>query len=462
MTNANCIVRRGANRALLRHALAAALTTVCFSYSLAAQPTPVDPEPVYQKAVSSRLNATGRTITMPLPLRDEGRELGDVVVRIHPDDTLSLPKAGLLTALKGALDTAAMARLSEVAATDGYVDIAQLTAAGVAIAFDPASLALKLTPKVDQRPVGDISLASPRGIRQSAVAAQPAIVSGYLNVIAGVDQRWGSNETTSAASGRFELESVFRLWNVVVENDFRYDGIVDTNTCPKGAVCSYTHEQGLKRRRSRLVYDWPEDELRLQLGDADVFGTGFQRTADVAGFTIEKSPRKLQPGESIRPSGRSSFRIERPSEIEVLVNGAVVQKLRLRAGNYNLSDLPLGTGANDVQLRITDDMGAQRTLAFTTFFDASLLGAGKNEWSVSAGLPSYFRDDERAYKTQDILATAFYRRGLTDQLTGEVHAQGDKQVIMGGRACSPCCRGGWLAHKVRCRIAPRVWVWAST
>ena len=113
---------------------------------------------------------------------------------------------------------------------------------------------------------------------------------------------------------------------------------------------------------------------------------GFQRTNDVLGFTLEKSPRKLQPGENIRPIGRSSLRLERPSDVEVIVNGAVVQRLRLRAGTYNLSDLPLGTGANEVQLRVTDDTGAQTTRAYTTFFDANLLGAGKSEWSMSAGV----------------------------------------------------------------------------
>ena len=391
-----------------------------------------DPAPVYQKTISATLNSTGRTITMPLPLRDDGRDLGDAVVRIAPDDTVAVPKAALAKLLTGSIDKQALARLEALATQDGYVSLKQLEGAGIAITFDPTQLALKLVPKAEQRPVGEISLAGRSGPRGSAAAAQPAIVSGYLNVIAGVDHRWAGTYNTEATSGRLEFESVFRLWNIVAENDFHYDGLVDTFTCPVGAVCSYGHEQGLKRRRSRLVYDMPESELRLQVGDADVAGTGFQRTADVLGFTLEKSPRKLAPGSSIRPSGRSTLRIERPSDVEVLVNGAVVQKLRLRAGTYNLSDLPLGTGANDVELRVTDDTGAQTTRAFTTFFDASLLGKGKSEWSASAGLPSYYRDDERAYRANDFIATAFYRQGLSDQMTGEAHIQGDKQIVMGG------------------------------
>ena len=149
-------------------------------------------------------------------------------------------------------------------------------------------------------------------------------------------------------------------------------------------MCADAHMSGFKRRRSRLVYDFADEEIRIQAGDADVYGTGYQSAPDVLGVTVEKSPRKLSPGENIRATGKSSFRIERPSDVEVLVNGAISQKLRLRAGNYNLSDLPLATGANEVQLIITDDTGERRTLAFTTFFDGNLLGEGKHEWSATA------------------------------------------------------------------------------
>ena len=387
---------------------------------------------VYQKPVSSKLNSTGRTISMPLPVRDEGRDLGDVVVRIAPDDTISVPIAALATTLAGALDKPAIARLSGLSAPDGYAGLSLLAQAGIKLGFDPGQLALTLIPTVDQRPEGDISLSRRAPIRASAAATQPALVAGYLNVLAGIDHTWAGGHSGEATSGRFEFESVFRLWNIVAENDFHYDGLVDTFTCPTGAVCSYQHSDGLKRRRSRLVYDMPDSQLRLQLGDADVQGTSLQRTNDVLGFTLEKSPRKLKPGEDIRPIGRSSLRLERPSDVEVLVNGAVVQKLRLRAGTYNLSDLPLGTGANDVELRITDDTGALSTRAYTTFFDGNLLGAGKSEWSVSAGLPSYYRDDARAYRSEDFVATGFYRQGLTDQVTGEAHVQADKQIVMGG------------------------------
>jgi outer membrane usher protein len=386
----------------------------------------------YAKPVSSRLNPTGRVINMPVPLKDDGQALGDIVVVINPDDSVLIPKAALVNQLTRTLDAASLARLHGVPESNGQVSLGDLKAAGFNVKFDPGALELVFLPNADQRPLGDLSLARSRGPITSAAAARPAIYAGYVNVITGVDHRWGDQSGNETTSGRLDLESVFRMWNIAVENDFLYEGAVDTFSCPTGAVCNVEHQAGLKRRRSRAVYDITDYQIRLQFGDADVYGTGFQRTPDLLGFSIEKSPRKLRPGESIRPTGRSSFRLERNADVEVMINGAIVQRFRLRAGNYNLSDLPLSTGANEVQLIISDDAGERRTLAFTTYFDGSLLGAGKSEWSLSGGVPSYFKDSERQYKTDQHFGTGFYRYGLTDQLTAESHAQADDNVRLGG------------------------------
>ena len=410
-----------------------AATTVPAAPTALTNPAPAPSTNIYAKPVSSRLNTTGKAINMPVPFKDEGQALGEVIIRINPDDTVLIPKAGLVDKLTPILDKAALARLHGLADTNGQLSISTLKAAGFDISFDPGQMELRFAPNADQRPLGELSLARRSLAPQiSANAAKPAIFSGYLNVIAGVDHLWGTSSIEERTAARVDFESVLRFWSIVVENEFTFEGEVDPNTCPVSAMCVYDHAGGFKRRRSRAVYDMPEQQLRIQVGDADSFATGFQRSPDILGVSLEKSPRKLNPGENMRPTGRSSFRIERPSEIEVVINGAIVQRLRLRAGNYNLSDLPLSVGANEVQLIITDDTGERRTLAFTTFFDGTLLAKGKSEWSLAGGLPSTFSDNERDYITDDYFATGFYRYGLTDQVTAEGHMQGDSHVIMGG------------------------------
>ncbi len=67
----------------------------------------------------------------------------------------------------------------------------------------------------------------------------------------------------------------------------------------------------------------------------------------------------------------------------------MVRHIRLGPGNYNLTDLPLNPGAQNVKLVITDDTGAQQTLEFTDFSGMELLAPGISEWSFNAGIKSY-------------------------------------------------------------------------
>ena len=89
-------------------------------------------------------------------------------------------------------------------------------------------------------------------------------------------------------------------------------------------------------------------------------------------------------------------------------------------------------GANDIELLINDNSGATQTLHFDAFSSATLLSAGASEWSMAAGVPSYYKDGGTAYVDNQIFGTGFYRYGLSDQLTLEAQAQGDNHVAMAG------------------------------
>lgn len=402
----------------------------------------------YQKPVSTQLNTSNRIVSLPVALKIDGTDAGEVVIRIAQDDRVSVPKAALAERLAQVLDKTARERLLQAGGATAVVPIEQIRAAGFDVMFDARSLELRFLPSSSQRAEGEISLSRSQGFRASATAARPAGVSGFVNIYAGVDHIWGDERNNDGqSSGRLDLQSALRLGSLVIENDARYEGNVDVTLCPLAAKCTYEHTAGLKRLRSTLVYDQPDDMIRVQVGDVLTSGAGLQRLPDALGVSVEKSPRKLRPGESIRPTGRSSFRLDRAGDVDVVVNGATVQRLRLRPGSYNLSDLPLTTGANEVQLVITDDTGDRRTLNFTTFFEASLLRPGFSEWAVSGGAPSFIRDNERRYRTETLFATAFYRYGLSDFATLEADVQADDQVGMGGGGvlvASPL--GVWSAH----------------
>src|SRR4029078_5492902 len=97
-----------------------------------------------------------------------------------------------------------------------------------------------------------------------------------------------------------------------------------------------------------------------------------------------KSVRKLAPGETLSPTVGSFFSIERPSDVDVLINGTISQRLKLRPGNYNIRHLPVVSGANEIELIIMDDRGQRRTVVLSTFADAKMLAMGRSEWAASA------------------------------------------------------------------------------
>lgn len=363
---------------------------------------------------------------MPLivALNDNGRLLGDVIIRVEKDDSISISKGSLLSVLKG---DGASDVLNRIAPMPDMIQLSDLKAVGIGITFDKQKIILVMGLTAGQRSTGDISFAPP-ALVSSGMLAKPAAVSGYLNLFAESDYLWNSNQTAL----RFDVEAVLRAGSAVFESEFDLQNQVNPQFCPNGALCLFNHSSGVKRRGSRMIYDFPEWQDRFTLGDARINPTTFQRGPDVAGITIEHSLGKLDPTKTIRATGTQSFVLERPATVDVLINGAVSQRLQLPPGSYNLRDLPLRAGANDIALFITDDTGASRTFNFSMFSAFSLLSTGKSEWSFSAGIPSYYKDDGIAYLDNQYIASGFMRYGVTSALTVEGQAQSDNHVVMSG------------------------------
>ena len=391
----------------------------------------------YAQSISTRLNTTGRTITMSVPLNDDGRTLGEIMVRVDANDAVAVNRDALLRAAGAGFSAETRSRLEGLQQADGYIPVAALAGAGIEANFDTALQELTIRVAPDDRAVGDIDLGQRAQTGASALTQTPAAVSGYLNIVAGVDFAWdglGSQTDVNAsrADGHLELDFAVRAWNTVLENRAIYDGDVDTALCPAGAICAYDHAAGVKRQMTRLMHDLPAENIRVSAGDVDALGAGLQRRADISGVSIEKAPRKLNPLSSSAPMGSGSLRLERPSDVEIRVNGAVLQTLHLLPGVYNWRDLPLTTGANDVEIAIVDDLGVRTTQSARTFSDDRLLALGSNEWGVAGGVPSYFVDEERHYDTGGYTATGFVRYGLSDDVTGLAHLQADENVAMAG------------------------------
>ena len=382
--------------------------------------------PAAASTSGGRINSSDRTIELGIPLRDGEFYLGDVTARVSPKDEISLSKERLLQMMTPLLRTAALESLKAVSDAEGYLPLAAIKEKGFDAQFDPAKIELQISPTIDQRATGQLSASNASAQVMSENLAKPAIFAGYLNMRAGADYSTQSFYADEGDAGaRVGFDGAVRWLDVVFESSATFD-----------------MEDGFSRGASRFVHDRPDLTQRFSAGDISPLKTGFQGGSDMLGLSVEKSYSKLQPAANIHPTGSRSFRVERPSNVDVMVNGHVTQRLHLRPGDYDLKDLPLTAGANDITLIIEDDVGQKRTLEFSVFSGRSLLAPGISEWALSAGVASRFASDGEGdfsnlfsnveYDLDSPIVTGFYQRGLTPDLTGNAHLQADTNSVMGG------------------------------
>src|SRR3546814_4593837 len=90
---------------------------------------------------------------------------------------------------------------------------------------------------------------------------------------------------------------------------------------------------------TRFIYDDVDSVLRWTAGDMLTRGEGFQASLPLAGLSVQRSYGLLQPYQSVRPTGRQSFFLRRPSTVEVMVNGDR-KSTRLHSSHQCASRLP--------------------------------------------------------------------------------------------------------------------------
>ncbi|MGH6652315.1 MAG: fimbrial biogenesis outer membrane usher protein [Sphingopyxis sp.] len=362
-----------------------------------------------------RYNTTGRAITLTVPAKDGANYLGDVPLTIQPDDTLELPTRRTLQLLGFVLNPNFFSTIEDSLGTRATLTPADLLPSGITVTYDPQTLELNFTIPAERRLARSV-IVSPLDRERIGEVITPADVSGYVNIRGTFDYiHAGGNE--GFASPLFLLDGATRIGGVVAESEAIWQPGVNG--------------VDFQRLGSRLVYDDQKNLIRWTAGDLQTIARGFQNAPDIAGLSIFRSYSVLQPQQIIRPRGDRSFRLDRPSAVEVEINGQVVRRLQLNPGVYDLRDFPFTQGANNIRLSVLDDSGRSEVLNFNLFLDQTQLAKGLSEFGVYAGVKAPLGLRGPHY-SDDYMATGYYRRGMSDYLTLGVNAQIDKDSRMVG------------------------------
>lgn len=356
-----------------------------------------------------------KTTTFSVPLVWSGQSLNEVLVQVAPDGAVAIDAQSLKREVAPLLNAAGLDRLNQAIGGNAFVSPDQLKAAGVAVSFDLSKLELVLD-SIDAslRPVQSIAGSEIRPSTRLAPNLEPAPFSAYLNTTLNFDYVEGTG---------------LRAPDLFMFGAARYDGVV------LEFDGGFTNDLGNSnysffRRGVRAVYDQPDDFRRWSAGDIRPSQTSFLPTPLLGGLAVEKSRRIFDPFSPVVNFGGRQIFLDTPSTVQVLVNGASYKTLQLQPGTYNLEDLPIQAGSNDIQLLIRDAAGRQKTVQFGYFYDPIDLEAGDDEYYAAAGMLARQLTYQPDYTKQPAFV-GNYRRALSDTLVlgGGAQLSHDVQVV---------------------------------
>jgi outer membrane usher protein len=139
----------------------------------------------------------------------------------------------------------------------------------------------------------------------------------------------------------------------------------------------------------------------------------------------------LQPGFISYPLMAVSGLATVPSAADIYINNVRVGEQSVPAGPFTLTNIPTMTGAGQLQLVVRDALGREQVISQPYYVANQLLRAGVTEFSLNAGAER-FNYGLKNLDYEGGFASAWWRQGLSDQLTAELRAEADDNVTGAG------------------------------
>lgn len=369
------------------------------------------PEPSGPDGQTTRARQT----ILGMPLVRDGRPLGELEVWVLPDGSARFGSASLRNALLPLLSQTGVDALDQAIGGQEFVEEAPLTAAGFVLRFDMSRLEVVLD-SIDPSLRTILDLDSARsGYEAAPPTVDAAGFSAYLTLAGNfeyAERETGADFTEpdvlafgAMRAGRFGLE---------------YEGGLSER-----AGGSY----GLYRRFVRGIYEIEEKNFRFSAGDLQTETFPILGSQRLGGIGVERRKRIFSPFDPVFQLGGRQILINSPSTIEIVNNGQVVRSISVDEGAYNLEELPLNPGSNNVDIVIRDAAGRTSVTNFNYFYDPVDLEVGDYEYGAYIGLSSDLGSIEPQYTTRPV-ATGFYRKAFTPSLLigGAIQASENNQA----------------------------------
>lgn len=380
------------------------------------RPVPQTAPPVSQRdqidPVTGRLdiNPYDRDIALTVPLQFNRRVLGELPVVLTRDDRFIVDSSGFIALLQPLLTASAQLELQASLAGVESFEPDVIGATGIQLDYDPDQLAVMVL-RID--PARRVPESLFRGGTPDPVEQGPEDFSAYLNTSLSLTRR---NST-----GDVDRPSVF------LNGAVNYRGLVfEADVQARDDRFSDTYE--LERRYARFVYDQPEDFRRWFLGDLSPETRGRQGFVDLGGLGVARQKRRFEAFRNNVLTGARQIILQENSVVRVMRNGVFVREFRLDPGQYDVSNLPLSTGSNDIQLEIEGESGRRESVGYTAYLDTIDLEPGDYEYGAYFGVVGSAGFGSPDYSDGELAFTGYYRKAFLDRPAIGVGLQGSRDV----------------------------------
>lgn len=348
---------------------------------------------------SQETRTAARQVSFFVPLVYNQKVLGDIVIQVGGGAPTSFETISLRTQLLSLLNSQGIVALDAAIAGRAYIDASALSDAGIEARFDENQLEVVIDAISGKfRPVSSLGNEPHQSARDHLSTTAPADFSSYMNFNTNFDY----SEDDSSRTPEVFMFGAMRYRNVVLELD--------------GAVSDQFGDGTQFYRRSvRAIYDQPETYRRYSAGDLRLSTIPLLQTPFVGGVAVEKRRQIFNPIQPISRLGGQEIFLDNRSTVRVLINGTQYQTFELDAGRYDLSNLPIQVGTNNVELRVRDSSGREQSIDFDYFFEPLSLPAGEEEYVFTAGFIARDINFEPNY-SDDPVAMGYYRKALSENL----------------------------------------------
>lgn len=340
-----------------------------------------------------------RAVQFTVPLRFGNQVFGDVLIEADGASDVAMEAESLRNEFGALLNETGKRMLDEAIFGRAFVRPSDLEAIGLIVRFNQSQLLLVVESIPGElRPVQSLGQTESVRTVDSLPVIEPASFSTYLNANVNVDyaRRSGLRDPDLFLNG------ATRWGDVVVE----YDGAFTDQ---------FSEGYRFYRRGVRAVYDQPNSYRRYSAGDLRVNTVPLLQTPFIGGVSLEKRRRLFDPYLPVARLGGREIFLDNDSTVDVLINGERYQTFQLEPGRYDLANLPVQLGNNDVQLRIRDSAGRQQLVALNFFYEPLDLPAGESEYVLATGFVADNLGFEPDY-TDRAAFMGMYRRAVSDTL----------------------------------------------